>query len=46
MKKGWYKETPISLMIKSAKIWASEMGFTGEEHRDEVRRLVLLSLEH
>jgi len=45
MKKGWYKNSKLKLTIEQAKEWATQMGYQGEAHRDEVAKLVISSLE-
>lgn len=45
MKKGWYKNSVLSLQIRQAKIWADTYGYTGDEKREQVRLLVMAGLE-
>ena len=45
MEKHWYKKSRLKLIIEQAKIFATKMGYTGEEHRNEVRKLVDASLK-
>jgi hypothetical protein len=44
MEKGWYTNSTLKLQIEQAKIWATQMGYLGEEHRDQVSALVKASL--
>jgi len=44
MEKGWYMQSPMKLLIEGAKEWATQMGYTGERHRDEVSKLVQASM--
>ena len=40
MQKGWYKKSMLRLIVLGAKEFATQEGFTGEAHREEVKRLV------
>jgi hypothetical protein len=45
MKKGWYKKSPMKKLIEKTKVWATQMGYEGERHRDVVARVVLAELQ-
>lgn len=46
MKKGWYKNSPLKQLIDDAKEWATQMGYEGQQHRDEVSKVVIAGMEY